>query len=148
MCDFISIGLPDKLPESLAKWRRRYFALAEHHNPTLRQALAPTHLPWLLTTGGCSCELCCRPPDTKRRADADRAVVLREDAVAIIRELATLHAGSSFLYIHFYSGDISSEQLPILSRTRRTLDSISSSAEPIMRDDLIELTNPKHPQRA
>jgi len=105
--------------------------------------MSATHVPWLLTTGGCSCELCCRPPEPAQVADAERAIFLREDAAAIVQELASLHTGGAFLYVHFYSGDVSTEPLPILARTRRAPESLSSRTEPIHRDELIEITSRK-----
>ena len=148
MCDFISIGLPSRLAKSLGQWRRRRFALAEHRNQTLRQALPSTYLPWLLTSGGCSCELCCELPKPKQPPTPGRAFFLRYDAAEIVRELAALHCGSSFLYVHFYSGDVSAEPLPIIGRTRMTPDSLSSHAAPILRDELIELAAPKRLKHA
>ena len=58
----------------------------------------------------------------------------RDDAALIVRELAP-----SFLYVHFYSGNISTERLPILERARRPLDSFTSASNPVLRNTSIEL---------
>ena len=147
MCDFISIGLNGNLTPALRKWRRRGYALAEHDHPALRKALPPSHVPWLLTTGGCSCDFCGRPSESVQTRDAKRAIVLRDDAAEIIRELVALDSGSSFLYVHFYGGDISTEPLPIVKRSRRTPGSLTSPTDPIMRDELIELTTRNQPKQ-
>jgi hypothetical protein len=140
MCDFISIAVPEAARDAVGKWRRRGFALAEHSNPHLRQALPRGYTPYVLTTGHCSCDLCRKHPRATSTADA---VALRDDASAIVRELAP-----SFLYVHFYSGDIATEQLPITERVRRSLDSLGSAGEPLLRDTLIELVTQNRAKKA
>jgi hypothetical protein len=140
MCDFISIGLPAALTDKMTAWRRRQYALTEHLNPALKKALPPKYVPWLLTTGHCSCDLCCHPPKSEQPKHPKPAFFLRADAAEIIRELAGSHTGRTFLYVHTYTGDVSSDQLPIASRSRKTLDALSSANDPLLRDELVELT--------
>lgn len=115
--------------------RRRGFALEEHRNPSLRQALPRGCTPYILITGGCSCDLCQKHPNAASTLRPEDAIALRDDAAAIVRELVP-----AFLYVHFYSGDIAAERLPITGRTHRPLDSLTWTGDPVLRDTLIELT--------
>ena len=129
MCHFISIGVPARIGKQMATWRRRGFHLAEQQNASLLKALPPDYSSWLLTRGQCSCELCLQPEaETK-------AVRLREDAAEIVRQFGTLHTGRTFLYIHWYTGDVSTEALPIDQRIRQRNFSL---AESLPLDTLIE----------
>ena len=74
----------------------------------------------------------------------DDAIALRDDAAAIVCDLARTNA-PSFLYVHFYSGDVASEKLPILSLRRMALDSLSTRNDPLLRDELTQLVPPKNP---
>jgi hypothetical protein len=132
MCDFLSIAVPKSAASAMSKWRRRYYALSPHDNPTLKRQLPPDYSAWVLTKGGCSCDLCIR------KTSAADGVLLSEDACNAIREFA---AGFDrvFLCVHAYSGDISKERLPNLSRELRKLDAFGAHA-PLHRDSLIELT--------
>ena len=147
MCDFISIGLPASASAAAKAWRRRGFALSEHANPTLRRALPDGYTPYLLTTGACSCDLCVRHPAAESTKRPDDAIVLRDDAAAVVRELAPANT-PSFLYVHFYSGDVASEKLPILSLRRMALDSLSTGDDPLLRDELTQLLPPKNQRKA
>ena len=147
MCDFISIALPPGASGAAKAWRRRGFALTEHTNPTLRRALPPRYTPYLLTTGACSCDLCVRHPQAESTDRPDDAIALRDDAAAIVRELAPADA-PSLLYVHFYSGDVATEKLPVMARRRRALDSLSTAGDPVLRDELNELVPPKRPRTA
>lgn len=138
MCDFISIAVPKKATDAVSKWRRRYYALSPHDNPTLRTHLPPGYSTWVLTKGGCSCELCVSVGSPPRKASATFEVMLREDASEILQEIV---AGFDrvFIYVHCYRGDISTEQLPVISRERRRVDAFGAQT-PFGRDSLIELT--------
>lgn len=137
MCDFISIAVPKKATDALSKWRRRYYALSPHDNPTLRTHLPPGYSTWVLTHGGCSCELCVSVGSPPRKASATLEVMLREDASEIFQEIV---AGRDrvFVYVHHYRGDISTEQLPVLAAERRKLDAFGPQTQ-FRRDSLIEL---------
>jgi hypothetical protein len=147
MCDFVSIALPEAASNAAKAWRRRGFALTEHENPTLRRALPAGYTPYLLTTGACSCDLCVRHPRAESTNRPDDAIALRDDAAAIVRELATADA-PSLLYVHFYSGNVATEKLPVMARRRRALDSLSAVGDPVLRDELNELVPPKKPRKA
>jgi hypothetical protein len=134
VCDFITLAMPANRSGIIGRWRRRGFALDEHKNPNLTQALPRGYTPFVLTTGGCSCDLCRKHPRAEQTPKPEDAIALRDDAVQIVREL-----GPSFLYIHFYSGDISTEELPILDRVRRPVDSFTLASDPVLRDTLVEI---------
>lgn len=134
MCDFISLAIPENRCDVVRQWRRRGFALNEHKNPSLKQALPRGYTSFVLTTGGCSCDLCRKHPNARETSKPKDAIALRDDAALIIRELAP-----SFIYVHFYSGDIQTEQLPIIERVRRPLDSFTSACDPVFRDTLVEI---------
>ena len=138
MCDFISIAVPKKATDAVSKWRRRYYALSPHDNPTLRTHLPPGYSTWVLTKGGCSCDLCISVGSVPRKASATPEVMLRDNASEILQEIV---AGLDrvFIYVHHYSGDISTEQLPVTSRERRKFDALDAQAQ-FRRDSLIELT--------
>jgi hypothetical protein len=65
-------------------------------------------------------------------------LTLSDDANEILHELA---AGLEriFLYVHQYSGDISTEQLPIVAKERRKINDFGAQSS-FRRDSLIELT--------
>lgn len=96
MCDFISLAFPENRCDFVRQWRRRGFALDEQHNASLRQVLPRGYTPFILTTGGCSCDLCRKHPRAGETSKPKDAIALRDDAALIIRELAP-----SFLYVHF-----------------------------------------------
>ncbi len=138
MCDFISISVPKSATDRISKWRRRYFALLPHDNPTLTQQLPAGYSTWVLTTGGCSCELCVSAGSVPHQGSATPDLTLRDDALEILREIA---AGLDrvFLYVHQYSGDISTEQLPIVAKERRKINDFGAQSS-FRQDSLIELT--------
>jgi hypothetical protein len=138
MCDFISIAVPKKATDAASKWRQRYYALLPHDNPTLKTQLPPDYSTWVLTKGGCSCELCVSDGSASHKASATLDVTLRDDASEILQEIV---AGLDrvFVYVHQYSGDISTEQLPVLTRERRKIEAFGAQAS-FRRDSLIELT--------
>jgi hypothetical protein len=138
MCDFISIAVPKKATDSVSKWRRRYYALSPHNNPTLRTHLPLDYSTWLLTTGGCSCKLCVSVASPTRKSSGTLELMLRDDASEILQEVV---AGLDrlFVYVHQYSGDVSTEQLPVVSRERRKIGAFGAQT-PFHRDSIIELT--------
>lgn len=138
MCDFISIAVPKKAADAVSKWRRRYYALSPHDNPTLQTQLPPGYSTWILTKGGCSCELCASIGSVHRKAQATLDVKLRDDAGEILQEIC---AGCDrvFVYVHWYRGDISTEPLPVLATERRKIGSFGPKTQ-FRRDSLIELT--------
>jgi hypothetical protein len=138
MCDFISIAVPKKATNAVSKWRRRYYALLPQDNPTLKAQLPDDYSTWVLTKGGCSCELCVSVGSLPPKASAPLEVMLRDDASEILQEIV---AGlvRVFVYVHHYNGDISTEQLPVISRERRRVDAFGAQT-PFRRDSLIELT--------
>ena len=138
MCDFISISVAKSATDRMSKWRRRYYALLPHDNPTLTQQLPAGYSTWVLTKGGCSCDLCVSAGSVPHQGSATPDLTLRDDANEILRELA---AGLDriFLYVHQYSGDISTEQLPIVAKERRKINDFGAQSS-FRRDSLIELT--------
>jgi hypothetical protein len=134
MCDFISLAFPENRCDFVRQWRRRGFALDEQNNASLREVLPRGYTPFNLTTGGCSCDLCRKHPRARETLKPKDAIALRDDGALIIRELSP-----SFLYVHFYSGDIQTEKLPIVERVRRPLDSFTSASDPVFRDTLVEI---------
>lgn len=138
MCDFISIAVPKKATDAASKRRGRYYAFLPHDNPTLKTQLPADYSAWVLTKGGCSCELCVSIGSVPRKASATLDVVLRDDATEILQEIV---AGLDrvFVYVHHYRGDISTEQLPVISRERRKIEAFGAQT-PFPRDSLIELT--------
>jgi len=85
--DFISIAVPKKAADSVSKWRRRYYVLSPHGNPTLKTQLPADYSTWVLTKGGCSCELCVSIGTVPRKASATLDVMLRDDASEILQEI-------------------------------------------------------------
>lgn len=138
MCDFISIAVPKKATEAASKWRRRYYALSPHNNPTLKKQLPADYSTWVLTKGGCSCELCVSDGSTPHKSSATLDVTLRDDASEILQEIAG-GLDRMFLYVHQYSGDISTERLPVVSGERRKIDAFGAQTQ-FRRDSLIEFT--------
>lgn len=138
MCDFISIAVPKKGTDAAAKWRRRYYALSPHDNPTLRTQLPSDYSIWVLTKGGCSCELCISDGSVPHKASTALDVRLRDDASEILHEVAS-GLDRVFVYVHQYSGDISTERLPVVSRVRQKIDAFGTQTH-FRRDSLIELT--------
>jgi hypothetical protein len=138
MCDFVSISVPKSATDRMSKWRRRYYALLPHDNPTLKQHLPAGYSTWVLTKGGCSCELCVSAGSVPHQVATTPDLTLRDDASEILRELA---AGLDriFLYVHQYAGDISTERLPIASKERRKINDFGAQSS-FHRDSLIELT--------
>jgi hypothetical protein len=138
MCDFISISVPKSATDRMSKWRRRYYALLPHDNPILTQQLPAGYSTWVLTKGGCSCELCVSAGSVPHQGSTTPDLTLRDDASEILRELA---AGLDriFLYVHQYAGDISTERLPIASKARRKINDFGAQSS-FHRDSLIELT--------
>ena len=132
MCDFISIALPKQADDS-APVSRRGYQLLPHDHPTLRQALPSDFSTWVLTTGGCSCELSCAG---KHQPTEDRSLAFRADATEILQQIAS-RADRMFVYVHHYSGDISSERLPPIRRERRKFETLTRG-QTFHRDTLIE----------
>lgn len=133
MCDFISIAVP-KRKEDSTPLSRRGFQLWPHDHPTLRQALPAGFSTWVLTTGGCSCEL---SSAGKHQSPEDSSFVFRDDAIEILQQIAS-SAERMFVYVHHYNGDISSEMLPPMRRERRKCETLMRG-EVFRRDTLIEL---------
>lgn len=79
MCDFISIAVPKKAADATSKWRRRNYALVPHDNPTLKTQLPADYSTWVLTKGGCSCELCVSVGSLPRKASVTLEVMLRDE---------------------------------------------------------------------
>ena len=138
MCDFISISVPKKATDAASKWRRRYYALLPHDNPALKKQLPADYSTWVLTKGGCSCDLCVSVGSPPRKASATLEVMLRDDACEILQEILA-GLDRAFVYVHHYRGDISTEQLPVSSRERRKIDAFGAETQ-FHRDSLIELT--------
>ena len=132
MCDFISIAVPKRSDDS-APLSRRGYQLFPHDIPALRQSLPPDFSTWVLTTGGCSCELSCAG---KHQPAKDGSLVFRDDATEIFQQIGS-RSDRMFVYVHHYSGDISSEQLPPIRRERRKFETLTRG-ETFHRDTLIE----------
>ncbi len=63
-------------------------------------------------------------------------MVFRDDATQILQQIAS-RADRMFVYVHHYTGDISSEQLPPIQRERRKFETLRRG-ETFPRDTLIE----------
>jgi hypothetical protein len=135
VCDFISIATRKALAREETVTAPRGFQLSSYANPNLLRHLPQDFELRALITGGCSCDLCRR---AKCEKGAPPSVILRADAVGIILNLTAKHF-PLFLYVHFYSGDISTEHLPPL-RLAKLKASRLQQREPIPYDTLIELT--------
>jgi hypothetical protein len=138
MCDFITIAVPKKATDAASKWLRRYYALSPHDNPTLKKQLPADYSTWVLTKGGCSCELCVSIGTVPRKASATPDLMLRDDASGILQEIVA-GLDRAFLYVHHYRGDISTEQLPVAPRERHRIGAFGAQTQ-FARDSLIELT--------
>lgn len=101
------------------------------------QQLPHDYAAWVLTKGGCSCDLC-ENYSFNEMIGVEGSVVLRADAIDIIRQL-TAGLDKIFLYIHYYNGNISSEKLPVGRKICITLNALCTT-EPFPRDTLIELS--------
>jgi hypothetical protein len=82
--------------------------------------------------------LCVSAGSVPHQGSATPDLTLSDDANEILHELA---AGLEriFLYVHQYSGDISTEQLPIVAKERRKINDFGAQSS-FRRDSLIELT--------
>ncbi len=138
MCDFISISVPKSATDRMSKWRRRYYALSPHDNPTLKRQLPAGYSTWVLTKGGCSCDLCVSAGSVPHHGSTTPDLTLSADAMEIVHEI-TAGLDRVFLYVHQYAGDISKEQLPIASKERRKINDFGAQGS-FRRDSLIELT--------
>ena len=132
MCDFISIAVPKRTDDS-APLSRRGFQLLPHDSPALAQSLPSGFSTWALTTGGCSCALSI---GGKHQPTEDGSLVFRDDATEILQQIGS-HCDRMFVYVHHYSGDISTERLPPIRRERRKLETLTRG-ETFHRDTLIE----------
>ena len=132
MCDFISIAVPKRTDDS-APLSRRGYQILPHDSPALTQSLPDDFSTWVLTTGGCSCALSCAG---KHQPAEDGSLVFRDDATEIFQRIAS-RCDRMFVYVHHYSGDISSERLPPIRRERRKLETLTRG-QAFYRDTLIE----------
>lgn len=138
MCDFISIAALKQTEAIMSRWRRRGYALDPLDNPDLRCQLPNDHLNWVLTTGGCSCELIERHDAGNQDAASETTFGFRRDAAEILHALSA-DLDRCFLLVHHYSGNVASEKLPTLSRARRKETDLKEQMV-FERDTIYELT--------
>ena len=129
MCDFLTIALPSASKARLAAWRRRNYDLSRCANQSIKARLPAGYDQWVLTTGGCSCDLV---KHTKQTPDL---VSLRGDVPDILNELLG-EQGKGFMVLHAYTGDVEAEAVS-LSNAPSLMASALRSGEPQIKRDLL-----------
>jgi hypothetical protein len=132
MCYFATIAISSTASKQIGIPNRRGFHLFPHQNPHLLKALPNVFSTLAVTSGGCSCHIC------KPIGEDKCSVSLRADAADFLQDIVKSH-GDLYLFIHWYSGDISTEALSPKIATEVTLDQIASI--PFHHDRLIKIKN-------
>jgi hypothetical protein len=117
MCYFATIAISSTASKNMVIPKRRGFHLFPYQNTHLTKAL-PIGLSTLaFTSGGCSCNIC-------KSIGVDKiSVSLSKDAVDFLKDISMSH-GDLYFFIHWYSGDISTESLSPLSGPELSHDGI------------------------
>lgn len=135
MCYFATIAIPSTTAKEIGIPKRRGFHVFPYQNPHLAKTLPAGHATLAFTSGGCSCDIC------KPMGEDKISVSLRADAADFLRDITKSH-GDLYLFIHWYSGDISTETLSPKSGTEVTLDQIGSI--PFHHDRWTKIKNPNN----
>ena len=102
MCHFITVGIPGEGGAALPK--HRGFRVFRQENASISRSLPAGHSLWVITSNGCSCDLCL---SDKSRLGKLR---LRDDAAEYVLELVR-ERGPIHMLIHWYFGDLASEKV-------------------------------------
>jgi hypothetical protein len=168
MCYFITVGIPDEDVPLLDDHLPRGLDLAPSANPSVLEQMGPGFRTYLLTSGGCSCDLFRKPRTATEHdeqellrhkyekkgwsaAKIDRALAQRRQsrgpepspglAIVVQRFLAQLatRAGQVAVLVHWYRGDV--EKTQFACKTGRVLPAETVSAEglPLEADEIVRV---------
>ncbi len=132
MCDFLTLALPSASKARLAAWRRRNYHLSPATNASIKVRLPAGYDQWVLTTGGCSCNL------VKHLKETPNLVGLRTDVPDLLEELLG-EEGTGFMVVHVYSGDIETEAISLSQAPPLTTTALTNSEAQVNCDHLIPL---------
>jgi len=135
MCYFATIGISSDASKQIGIPKRSGFHLFSYQNPNLTKALPAGFSTLAFTTGGCSCGICKPTREDKNK------VSLRADAAEFLQDMTKSH-GDLYFFIHWYSGDISTESLSPLGGPGLLYEGIRSSS--FLHDRIIKLNNPNN----
>jgi hypothetical protein len=111
MCYYVTLGLSDASVKQLGRPARRGMSISQYDHPRLRTKFSPGCSTWLLTSGGCSCDLF----EATDGSDEARQETFRPEPADFIESLVRIH-GPVYLFVHFYSeSDITAEKLKVAS---------------------------------
>ena len=98
MCDFLTISVPITAAPRLSTWQRQGFELSRSSDSSIQTHLPPGYEQWLLTSGGCSCDL------VKHVKSTPGLIALRADVPEILNELLGAD-GAGFILVRCYNGE-------------------------------------------
>lgn len=130
MCDFLTIIMPASSEPRMSKWKRQGFDLSKSCNSSIQRHLRPGYKQWVLTRGGCSCDL------VKHAKLTPGLLALRSDVPDVLDELLGGDR-AGFILVHTYSEDIATEEFAVCQGQSITTAALRSSYYPLKCDQLI-----------
>lgn len=117
MCYFATVAISSEALRKNGPPKCRGFRIEPHKNPSIAKALSSGYMPFTLTSGGCSCDLCTAD-------EGQKFISLNTQAAELMSKIATEH-GDIYVVIPWYSGDIAKETISLSRGDEIFADQIS-----------------------